>query len=155
MGTSRNVTVDWKNVPTQTVSSNPRQLFSGCMDCCESHPWAALRCCLVGPSVVRRCRRGCRDCRRSCRLCAGDTGVAHRSRAGFTLGISVPSCCGQQPVANSVPNSQPHKITRVFNGSRVGWCHYRTRARLRRSWPALLHPRPSQLPNAQRNPSDN
>ena len=62
---------------------------SCCMDGCEGHPRVALRCCLVGPSDVRRCRRGCRDCRRACRLCARDASVAHRPRGGSAIGMSL------------------------------------------------------------------
>ena len=62
---------------------------SGGVDRRESDPGPALRCRLVGPGDVRRCRHGCRDCRRACRLCAGEASVAHRSRAGSAIGISV------------------------------------------------------------------
>ena len=77
---------------------------SGGVDRCESNPGPALRCRLVRPGDVWRCRRGCRDRRRAGRLCARDASVAHRPRGGSAIGMSA---CAQSDLPPRNPLSQP------------------------------------------------
>ncbi len=90
---------------------------SGCVARCESDSGTALRCRLVGPGDVRRCCHSCGDCRGACRLCAGEAGVAHRSRAGSAVGIGLrlnvwSSGLTDEPVATKADGLRPFPSTR-------------------------------------------